>query len=287
MNRTHENDLLKEMASPDIHVDNWGLSVQQLEQCLNAPVFLFDDFSPTKDDEEYYKSIGLFSSTGVPTSGPFPNWRISMDDGFVQLVRQTKPNPAWVLIGIWKIDERLTARVFALVANDSFINGVGAISVKGSSVTHRWKRFSFAETYSDNLESSQQKAILTRWYIFANFIAAINVPNTAIVRVSPTPDPNKHIKWHLARTHYVLLNRKQAQLCQSQNRGPAKTELLRAAHWRGAHFRRLSSGKFKTKRGLLIPVKHAWVGPKEWTGRDDKIYRVVEMENHQNGKHNN
>ena len=55
-------------------------------------------------------------------------------------------------------------------------------------------------------------------------------------------------------------------------------ELIRAAHWRRAHLRRLSSGRFVNKRGLLVPVKKAWVGPEEWEGHDGKIYTVVGME---------
>ena len=51
-------------------------------------------------------------------------------------------------------------------------------------------------------------------------------------------------------------------------------DIKRAAHWRRAHFRRLHSERFTHKRGQLVPVSEAWVGPEEWIGLDGKIYKV-------------
>jgi hypothetical protein len=57
---------------------------------------------------------------------------------------------------------------------------------------------------------------------------------------------------------------------------PSEQQILRAAHWRRAHFRRLVSDRYKNK-GSLIPVSQAWVGPKEWVGLDKKTYKVIEL----------
>lgn len=130
---------------------------------------------------------------------------------------------------------------------------------------------------------------------FKHFLIDAMHPANTIVKIGPAKKEGDNVKWRLAHTHYVILNQKQARLCQSKSRGPSDQQLIRAAHWRRAHFRRLSSGRFINKRGALVPVRHAWVGPKEWTGMDQKTYKVIDdfkgvakgSEGKQNGTTNN
>lgn len=90
--------------------------------------------------------------------------------------------------------------------------------------------------------------------------------------------PGRSVEWHSSHSHYLILAPKQAQKCQQHKRGPTDHELKRGVHWRRAHLRRLTSEKFIHKRGLLVAVKKAWVGPIEWIGLDSKTYKVVSFE---------
>lgn len=98
---------------------------------------------------------------------------------------------------------------------------------------------------------------------------------SAVVRASPKPRPDKGVEWHLARTHYCVLTKKQAMEIRDKKGGVTKHQIARAAHWRRAHFRTLRSEKFTKKRNQKVPVIEAWVGPDTWLGLDGKIYKVI------------
>lgn len=110
------------------------------------------------------------------------------------------------------------------------------------------------------------------------FLFDIYGAGKTVIKVSPKPDATKSVQWRLAREHYVVLHRKQVEKLRESKGHITDEDLIRSAHWRRAHLRRLSSHKFINKRGLLVPVKRAWVGPEEWEGKDGKIYTVVGME---------
>lgn len=101
--------------------------------------------------------------------------------------------------------------------------------------------------------------------------------NSSTVLKVTDDQPGRSVQWHLNREHYVLINNHQAQTMQKKKRGIMKQDLVRGAHWRRSHLRRLMSDKFKHKKGLLVKVKKAWVGPLEWKGHDGKIYKVTEI----------
>lgn len=106
------------------------------------------------------------------------------------------------------------------------------------------------------------------------FLFDIYSSYSSVIKVSDDT-PGKSVQWRKAREHYLVLQKRQAMELQSKGRGVQNVDLVRSAHWRRAHLRRLSSGKFKNKRGLIVPVKKAWVGPQEWKGNDGKTYTVV------------
>lgn len=114
--------------------------------------------------------------------------------------------------------------------------------------------------------------------IMGLFMFDIYGSGSTVVKVSPKPDPTKSVQWRQSREHYLVLRRQQVENMISTKGEATNEDLVRSAHWRRAHLRRLSSNKFINKRGLLVPVKKAWVGPTEWEGNDGKIYTVVGME---------
>ena len=108
----------------------------------------------------------------------------------------------------------------------------------------------------------------------STFLFDIYSSASSVIKVSDNT-PGKSVQWRKSREHYLVLHHKQAKELQQSKRPHTDEDLIRSAHWRRAHLRRLNSGKFVNKRGLLVPVKKAWVGPKEWIGQDKKIYTVV------------
>lgn len=108
------------------------------------------------------------------------------------------------------------------------------------------------------------------------FCCDVMSSRSTILKVSHPNADSKSVQWRKAREHYLVLSRKQALHIRDGKPSPTDEQVARAAHWRRKHFRLLSSDKYRHKRGRLIPVKEAWVGPKEWIGTDGKIYEVVE-----------
>jgi hypothetical protein len=111
-----------------------------------------------------------------------------------------------------------------------------------------------------------------------SFLFDIEYPGNVVLGVGPAAKPGKSVEWRQARTHYCILRRGDARACRREATGPSEEQTARAAHWRKAHFRRLRSEVFTQKRGQLVAVRHAWVGPKEWEGKDGKVYRVMNFE---------
>lgn len=106
------------------------------------------------------------------------------------------------------------------------------------------------------------------------FLFEIMGSQSVVLRVRDKTE-GKSVQWHQAREHYLVLHHNTAKSCQQGKLGVSHEDIIRGAHWRRAHLRRLSSDKFKHKKGLLVPVKKAWVGPEEWIGHDQKIYKVT------------
>jgi hypothetical protein len=108
--------------------------------------------------------------------------------------------------------------------------------------------------------------------------AVFDIMNPSNVVMSVTPkQTGRSVQWVKAHTHYCIINKAHATRCQRDKRGPTDVEIERGAHWRRAHMRRLMSDKFTHKKGQLVFVKHTWVGPTEWEGLDNKVYKVVNI----------
>lgn len=111
-------------------------------------------------------------------------------------------------------------------------------------------------------------AILTR------FTYDVMSKTSAVIKATPKGE-GKSVEWQLARTHYCILNKKQAMKIRDVKKAITTHDIKRAAGWRIAHFRVLRAECFTKKRGMKVPVKEAWVGPESWIGLDDKIYKVM------------
>lgn len=108
-------------------------------------------------------------------------------------------------------------------------------------------------------------------------------PHFHMLSVRPKSD-GKYGAWVEQRTHYVLVHKNNIPRIRSDSdAGHAQTSNTNPhnimAHSRRAHFRLLSSPRFKNKRDQKILVRSMWVGPKEWEGESRQIYKFIERPN--------
>lgn len=102
-------------------------------------------------------------------------------------------------------------------------------------------------------------------------------PHLHLCKKAPTIPSGKTVTWQKAREHYVLLHKNHAANSRGANgkRVIQDSNPNRCAHSRRAHYRLLSSPRFKNRVGQRVWVKSSWVGPKEWEDRSGQIYKIV------------
>ncbi|MEI8040385.1 MAG: hypothetical protein WCL11_03180 [Verrucomicrobiota bacterium] len=288
MNIINQRELIKRMAEAG------ALLPKGLVPALGAPVFVWplpkEARRRSEEEIEYIKTVVLEPGTEVPRVVPFPMFRVATQVGFdvwwragklaFTCLRYLAPGTPWspdpkseVLMAHeywWKAAEpgadggkgrggRLEGHVGAWV-------DWKRVDDERMAASRRDDEKGFMDLFLEPLKELQA------------FLFDIEYPGNVVLKVGPAAKPGKSVEWRLARTHYCILRRGDARACRREATGPSEEQTARAAHWRKAHFRRLRSEVFTQKRGQLVAVRHAWVGPKEWEGKDGKVYRVVNFE---------
>lgn len=278
MNQVRQQEKLRE-----IHKLGF-LDTPFFHAALHAPLFEWDSWDEvrmlTPDEIEFVQTKILTGPTNAPTVAPFDCFRISMRDHFDLWFRYPELQ-VWALLRVIYATQEHPEQWFA--NNYSW-------STEGQTAYSVWQNgvccTANLNDASGKVRPEARRIMQDCLHLLTYFLFQIMQPANTVMKVSPPQRPGKSVEWHLARTHYLVLNRKQAQACQQRKSGMTDREVARAAHWRRAHFRRLHSEKFKRK-GEIVPVRHAWVGPTEWQGLDGKIYKVLESPSEaaaQNGK---
>ena len=184
-----------------------------------------------------------------------------------------KPIKTWLVTGVVRGSPYQKAWVY-----------IDTKKVDLSHIDHEQKRIRVSRTASllaDEETVSEVVACCNKYLSY--FLFEIMSNQSVTLRVRPH-QPNKSVQWHQAREHYLVVHQQKAQQCQTKLHGISDHDLIRGAHWRRAHLRRLCSEKFRNKKGQLVPVRKAWVGPTEWQGHDNKIYKVVNLTENQQTK---
>lgn len=201
---------------------------------------------------------------GWPRITPFEHFRISFLD-------EDRPDfDQWIFSG----DQFVCIRCDTRIKRGTKLWQV-QIGEKGNASVQIWNRVNEVprdipdEHREIVAEYAAQPMVSLAFFLFDIYSGATNV-----IKVSPD-EPKRSVQWRKAREHYLVLHHKQTKELQRTGRPANDGDLIRSAHWRRAHLRRLSSGRFVNKRGLYVPVRKAWVGPEEWRGKDGKIYTVV------------
>lgn len=241
---------------------------------IHAPVFEWEPMEKihylTPEESEFINTHIAVSDSLVPTVAPFDCFRISMKGHFDQWFRYPG-HRKWILMRCAYAEEK--------TGPEQWYANIYAMDAGGRSEYRAWRDGKHITPMLLKLAEKENhefvKLMRSLVEMLSYFLLTIMLPGNTVLKVEPTPKPGKSVEWRLARTHYLILNRKQAEQCRDRKSTPSEAQLVRAAHWRRAHFRRLVAARYKTKR--LVPVKQAWVGPEEWIGLDGKVYKVVNL----------
>lgn len=256
-----------------------------LHQLLHSPIFAYDRQGATiAGNELEWCENNLCSKEAecsqIPTRLPFPVFSI-------MLRQHEHDDPDVEPIGIIVYGDRINFtdphgernQSLLTLFNMFKIDGVECWSmcyhtgrIKNGIVMQTWKN---GVAYTPQ-QSVQEIAQLGRSVLLTLCFELFST-NSAAIKVEPKPE-GRSVEWVLSRTHYLILGKKQAQALRDKKKGASDHDIKRGAHWRRAHLRRLTSDKFTNKKGMLVPVKHAWIGPTEWLGIDGKTYKVVNVE---------
>jgi hypothetical protein len=281
MNPLRFRDKLKQLPKDGI------IKPQTLAIILDAPVFMLGSIAPLTDLEiEWCEQHVLDDTKRVPKSLPFPVFSVlySVPDheanGITDCTLTVWGKPYTVSLA--KAD---TTVKFGLWGTMN-VDGDECVSLAG--FTGEEKKGICVNIFKNGIENTQQ---IMKSQVSADAAAEVaagmrgvmlravfDVMNPSNVVMSVTPkQTGRSVQWVKAHTHYCIINKQHATRCQRDKRGPTDVEIERGAHWRRAHMRRLMSDKFTHKKGQLVFVKHTWVGPTEWEGLDNKVYKVVNL----------
>lgn len=289
MNIINQREVLKRIAGVRL------LSAKALGLALQAPVFVWD-MPPegriySKEELEFLNTSVLEPGTQCPKLLPFPLFRVATWAGFdlwfhtgtMSLTCLSYTRPGDLGVEDEPKSESLFEHEYRWVLEEGSVQGEGAAPtrIKGRlTAMVDWKPVPEGKVLAMKEKDPKgfEGMFMEPLRNLQGFLFDMEYPGNVVVKVEPAEKPGKSVEWRLARTHYCILRRGDARACQRQATGPSEEQIVRAAHWRRAHFRRLRSAVFTQKRGQLVAVRHAWVGPAEWKGNDGKVYRVVTFE---------
>lgn len=304
MNFVRQREKLKELHAAGM------MNTKELFLSLNSPVFVFDassanDFTP---DEIQFLAENIYTTeTNVPGTAPFEAFRLSTKEGFYQWLKLENPE-RWQCFTVYY--KSPTDADAAKISTD--LKSISGLDLTAKEVSKEivnlpemwvsvrapfWKKdicdltiWTGGKMFAHDEDSEEEQQIWGKWADrhvakLTFFVFQVMMPGNTILKVEP-PEAERSIEWRMARTHYLILNHHQAKSCQQSKKPATEDQIVRAAHWRRAHFRRLVADRYKNK-GSLVAVRQAWVGPKEWIGLDKKIYKVIELENRATAHQNN
>lgn len=277
MNTVRFRELLKRMHEAGVY------AAGALHQLLHAPIFAYERRGNLGLDELEWcqQNVCGGESRQIPTRLPFPMFSIMLrveehDDGVepIGIIVSAEPRQFTAPDGTPRTSMLNLVNIFKVDDIECWLQVAYTGPVKDGCALEMWKNGQRFKPTSEMPEAMNDVASIARVVVLMLCFDLFSTNSTAI-RVEP-PANGRTVQWVLSRTHYLILGKKQAQNLRDRQRGAGDHDIQRAAHYRRAHLRRLVSDKFKNKKGMLVPVKHSWVGPEEWVGLDRKIYKVVD-----------
>jgi hypothetical protein len=134
----------------------------------------------------------------------------------------------------------------------------------------------FASAAGDPVMEERIKGQIAEWRNkLMDFLWMVNCPRHFVTKVSPssTQCSTHSVEWVDSRSHYIILAPEHAQALKQGHR-TFDGQITRSMHQRRAHFRTLTSERYKKKRWMQVWVRSSWVGPTEWSDHQN-IYRII------------
>ena len=276
MNIIRQREQLKLLLSTKL------INQRQSIEFATSPVFKFGKHQPLTEDElEWCHGNLCEGESHVPIKFPFECFTILYDDPDSSVepcvLRVISRNHTTSCPETGKpLEMKLAVYVSVKVDKDDCIFYLDLTGYRSrGALIALWRAGRWINVNNPLKRAAAQTALEIPKQILMDFAFATMNPGSVVVRVDPPKKTCKSVEWHLARRHYVILTQDHAQRCVKHRRGPTDAEIKRSAHWRRAHMRRLSAERYKQKKGQLVFVKKAWVGPLEWIGTDGKEYKVI------------
>jgi len=275
MNQITQNERLKELRKCGL------ISSPMLHYALHSPVFVYNlpETVELTADEKDFISENLLSHQYVLRNAPYRCLRIVPNLDYWMQVWFAKDGHPMVLVNANKdIEKGWKASVLweprrryqSDAKPGTWVWEFDISAAKGGEVASNQD----LKALIDDRDTFRDKCVDAPFLVMLLLCFELASHRSTVVRVHPNK-PGKSVEWTMSRTHYLVLHRSVAKSMSKHRQGMSDRDIERAAHWRRAHFRRLMSDKFKQKKGAIIPVKQAWVGPTEWIGLDKKVYKVI------------
>lgn len=274
MNPVRVRDTIRSMS-------NLCLKPEAVREVLDSPIFAFEDDAGLNEQEVKWCRENICTGEGlqVPTKLPYDVLTIHRTMG-KGVDREDSTIVVWATPYGFRGPDGVQRTAILTTCSHQVIEGHQIIYsvrytglIQSGAVMMFWKDGKQFHPSDEKTAIMKDMAKVSRSIVLRLAFAVMN-PGSAVIRVSPS-QPGRSVEWRKAREHYLVLPMRQAQAMQKRGSGPTDHDLVRAAHWRRAHFRTLTSDKFKAKRGQQIFIKKSWVGPLEWAGTDGKIYKVM------------
>jgi hypothetical protein len=133
--------------------------------------------------------------------------------------------------------------------------------------------------YSENL--SNWYSFYTSAYLFY-FLEYLNIPSNNVIQRFPSKIINKSAIYINAKSHYLIVNKNISRSLKANNNliidGKIHKKYL-SSHLRRGYLRMYKHDRFKNMQGKKTWIDSTWVGPREWVGTDNKIYKVINKGN--------
>ena len=271
MNIIRIRDTVKQMLAGNLYTKIGA------DRFLTAPVFQYEQATKLTDSETEWCKQNILGPDGiVPIAVPFENFIIAKSGGNTLYVKSrpyftTNPDDGKQV----KILMTITSRFMETPTEEWWFRFQYTGRIEKGIICAMWYKGKETPTpkKADALEELSIAGANARQYVIALCFDCMS-PSSVMLRVKPQAT-GKSVQWVESRTHYCIIHKKQAEVLRHNKSGPSDKTLIRSAHSRRAHLRRLTSDRFTNKKGLLVFVKQTWVGPKEWIGTDKKIYTVI------------
>lgn len=274
MNIVRIREKAKEMHRTDNFID-----AELLHLLLHAPLFVYPDRKEPLNPQEvawFQENIGGGENHQIPVKLPFDAFilatKIGGQSGTIYVVKKNKT---------YKTTDGLREVMLNIIGcfnegrDEAWWRGGYTGTLKNGMICELFLNGKSKEIKTDKGLAAAKHNMNLIGQTVQQFAFDVMSSFSTVLKCSPKPTQGKSVEWHLSRTHYCIVARKQAEEFRASKRGPSNGEIIRAAGWRRAHFRTLSSLRFTHKRGMQVPVRQAWVGPSEWEGLDGKIYKVM------------